>query len=301
MNEIQAALAEKMEQVVWHGEYFSAICPFPHHGHKESHPSMLVFADGFNCRGCGKSGKLRYLLSQISKSSSLLETVKVSKPSILPKWRKWANKYGDIPSIADAGHRLLINIKGHGSFFRARKIDQFIKQGHFGWLDGWALFPVFDQDGKIIDIVVRATKGKGTTKYVVHADKGRMTPNIYVPNWKRVLEADTVYVVYGMIDAWALEEIGLPAITGTTGQSLSPLKLKPLQKKMIIIPDRYEEDAAYKLANQIGWRARVQRIKWPSEIKDCDEIRMKFGNEILRDCIQDGFSINIVNGQSFQI
>lgn len=286
MDDLQASLAERMEQVQWHGGYFSAICPFPHHGRKESHPSMLVYEDGFKCLGpCGKSGSLKYLLSVVSKSSSLFETVSIEKPNILPKWMKWADRYGDIQEIADAAYRAVLRDKGHQSFFKRRKIDQFIKQGRFGYLDGWALFPVFDQDKRIVDIVVRATKGKGDTKYVVRPDKGRENPYIYVPNWERVMGSDTVLVVYGLIDSWALESAELPCITGTTGKSLSPVQLKPLEKKLIIIPDRYEEDAAYHLANQIGWRARVRLIKWPEGTKDCDEIRMKYGTREMRNYI----------------
>lgn len=286
MSDLQSQLAEKMEQVQWHGEYFSAICLFPHNGYKETHPSMLVYSDGYTCLGCKRSGSLKYLVSLISRMS-LKETIKITKPNILPKWRKWGYKYGDIEEIADEAHDCLLRWKGHQDFFRRRKIDQFIKQGQFGYLDGWALFPVMEENRKVIDIVVRATKGKGGTKYVVRSDKGRITPNVYVPNWKRFMESDTVYVPYGIIDAWAFESIGLACLTGTTGQSLSPERLKPYGKDWIIVPDRDEEDAAYNLANQLGWRAEVKRVKYPSGMKDCDEIRMKLGAEELKGYLKE--------------
>lgn len=286
MNDLQSILADKMEQVQWHGDYISCICPFPHDGHKESHPSMMVYEDGFVCMGCGKKGKLEYLLKQVDKSGNFLPSFTPTKPNILPKWSSWGKRFGDVEDIAATAHRNIMRLEGHKSFFKKRKIDQFIDAGYFGFLDGWALFPVMDKDGKVIDIVVRAAGGgKGGTKYVVKPSKDRETPNIYVPNWNRVLNSDTVYIVYGLIDGWSLEDIQLPCITGTTGKSLSPVQLKPLDKKWIILPDKYEEDAAYHLANQLGWKAEVHRIKYPSECKDPDDIRMKLGQAILRSYI----------------
>jgi hypothetical protein len=275
-----------MEQTQFHGDYFSAICPFPHDGHKESHPSMMVYEDGFVCLGCGKKGKLEYLWKQVDKSDNFLQSVSPAKPNILPKWASWGKRFGDIEDIASAAYHNLCRFEGHQSFFKNRKINQFIDAGYFGFIDGWALFPVMDKDGKIIDIVVRAAgQGKGGTKYVVRPSNDREIPNIYVPNWNRVLNNDTVYVVYGIIDSWAFEDLCLPCITGTTGKSLSPVQLKPLDKKFVIIPDRYEEDAAYHLANLLGWKARVHRIKYPDGCKDPDDIRMKFGRNVLEEYI----------------
>lgn len=284
MSDLQASLAERMEQVQWHGDrYFSAICPFPHDGHIETHASLLIYADGFSCMGCGRHGTLKYLASKVSKSSNLTSSVKVTIPVVLPKWRKWAYRFGDVPEIARAGHKYLKAFKGHQIFFKYRKIDQFIDAGQFGYIDGWLLFPVFDQTGKVIDIVVRAGAGKSAgIKYVVKPDSSRKAPNIYVPNWKRVLESDTVYVPYGMIDAWTFEDLGLPAITGTTGKSLSALQIKPLMnKRIIIVPDRYEESAAYELSKELGMFSKVKLLKWPEGAKDPDDIRRMLGKDAL--------------------
>lgn len=278
----QTILAEKMEEVQWHGDYFSAICPFPHFGHKETHPSMLVYADGFYCKGCGRGGKnLEYLLSQVDQSSSLVSVYRTAKPTILPKWRTWEQRYGDLNTIVTTAHRNAVFFKENQWWFKKRQIDQFIKAGHFGYLDGWALFPVHNRDEQIVDVVVRATKGKGDTKYVLRPDDDRISPNLYVPNWDRVIESESVYIVYGIVDAWALEDIDLPCVTGTTGKSLSPVQLKPLNKKWIIVPDRYEEDAGLHLANQLGWGARMLRIPYPEDTKDPDNIRTRLGKTTL--------------------
>lgn len=281
MNNLQRALADRMASVQWHGDYFSAICPFPHRGHIESHPSLLVYPDGFNCQGCRRSGTLRRLAAQVGRNSGLPQSIKTNT-SILPRWSRWSATYGDLVDIAAAAHRSLKRYPERKLFFKRRGIDQFIEKGRFGYLDGWATFPVIDRRDRVIDIVVRAISGKGDTKYVVRPDPKRTVPNIYVPNWGRVLESDTVYAPYGMIDAWAFEDIGLPAVTGTTGKSLSAAALKPLNKKWVVVPDRYEEDAAFKLADELGWNAEVRRVKYPYDTKDCDEIRMKYGKDELK-------------------
>jgi DNA primase len=112
-----------------------------------------------------------------------------------------------------------------------------------------------------------------------------LIPPLYVPNWKRVLDSDTVFVVYGIIDAWAFEDLGLPCVTGITGKSLSYKHLKEFDKRFVIVPDKYEEDAAEHLANKTGWRATVKRLKWPPECKDPDEIRVKVGIKALATAI----------------
>lgn len=287
MIDLQSMLAERMDGVQWHGDrYFSAICPFPHDGHIENHPSLLVYPDGFSCMGCERSGTLKYLASIVARTPTLTHSVKVTIPAILPKWRKWASRFGDVSEIARVAHAYLKKFKGHQKFFVHRKIDQFIDAGLFGYLDGWLLFPVINQKGEVIDIVVRATSGKSAgIKYVVKPDSARKYPNIYVPNWKRVMESDTVYIPYGMIDAWAFEDLGLPAITGTTGKSLSALQIRPLNKRTIIVPDRYEESAAYSLSRELGMFSKVKILKWPENTKDPDDIRREYGKDALRELL----------------
>lgn len=285
MTDIQDRLADMMEQVKWHGDYFSAICPFPHNGRLESHGSLLVYPDGFCCMGCSRTGNLAYLMKAVNKHHhSGLVQINREPPPILPRWYKWGKKYGDIDRIAEIAHAFLTKIDGHKVFFKHRKIDQFIEQGYFGYLEGWIMFPVFDEDHDIIDIVVRSSK-KGGVKYVLMPDASRVKPNVYVPNWERVKTSDTVYVPYGIIDAWAFEAIGLPALTGTTGKSLSPDHLLKLGKRVVIVPDQFEEPEAYRLANEIGIFSSVKRVNWPDGTKDCDDIRRVYGNDALRDIL----------------
>ena len=153
-----------------------------------------------------------------------------------------------------------------------------MEKGKLGYIDGWATFPVFSPEGVIQNIVVRHTKNKARYSIKPVDDK---TPLLFCPNWHRVNSSDVTYVVYGIIDAISLELLGLPVVTGITGKSLSAETLKPLHKHFIIVPDEYEEQEAHRLANGLGFRAKVKKLSFPDDAKDPDGIRVKFGNEYL--------------------
>ena len=149
-------------------------------------------------------------------------------------------------------------------------------------MDTWLFFPIFDPQGKVIDVIVRDTSGHA--KYVVHKNDEE-TPLLYVPSWKRVMESKLVYIVYGLIDALALEMCGLPAISGSTGKSLSSKRLIQLNKKYVIIPDKNEDGAARNLAKSLGNFTHIIRLPYEDDTKDCDDIRMKYGIEHLKTLI----------------
>jgi len=276
------SLQNKFESIHIYSGYFSTECIF----HNDSNPSMFVYEESdnknyeFRCASCGKHGSLSYLDKVLgSHTTHALTQSHSRKPTVLPRWRKWENAYGDLEGIAKFAHE---NLKGHEEFFKRRKIDEFIEKGYFGWIDGWNLLPVFESTGKrIVDIVARAGKHKPGTRYAVSPLVSDGTHTLYCPNWKRVGDATTIYIVYGIVDAWTMESIELPCVTGISGKSLSAELLKPLNKKYIIIPDDGEEREAYNLANKLGWRCSTKILSYPDGTKDCDEIRMKFGNEYL--------------------
>lgn len=260
-----------------YGHYFACLCVF----HDDSSPSMFVYEDGtFRCAACRKSGTHAFLAKKLSMQASVTR----SQPSrILPQWRKWEDQYGDLEGIARAAHESLK--RDPKKWFKERKLDECIKAGTLGFLDGWATFPVRNRVEELVDIVVRAIRGKGDTRYVVSPISSDSSRPLYVPNWKRVLEARTVYVVFGMIDAWALESLGLPVVTGITGKAVPVDRLRELNKRFIFLPDRGEENDAHKIANAFGMGARVKSLIFPDDTKDPDEIRRKFGNTYLLNLI----------------
>lgn len=260
-----------------YSNYITADCPFQ--DWVSHNPPFFVNERGYNCVACGAHGSLEWLNRKLGGRYH-----KYSRPDrliVLPRWRSWAETYGTMQGIADQAHEIYREFPGKRLFFERRKINQFSYFGHFGWLDGWNLFPIYSPDHHIIDIVVRGGDGTGDMRYVLRPDDTREHPYLYVPDWDAVQAADTVYVVYGIIDAWALFAIDLPVVTGTTGKSLNADVLWPLRKKFIIIPDEEEENAARDLRNQLGWRASVRQLKYPKGCKDPDDIRRNYGNSAL--------------------
>lgn len=232
------------------------------------------------CLSCNKIWKHEQLDRKIGKH--YIPTQRndtVSK--LLPQWRKWEEKYGSLEEIVEFAHRSLKKHKQFQKYLKERKIDEYIDEGMLGYLDGWTIFPVRNGSQDIVDLVVRSTKRDRDVRYVVRPSNHDICHPLYVPSWRRVNQSSTVYVVYGLIDSISLHLAGLPSVTGVTGKSLSPELLKPLGKRFIIVPDDGEELEAHKLANKLGWRAKVKKMNWPDQCKDTDDIRRLYGNKAL--------------------
>ena len=264
-----------------YSNYFSCYCVFDQH----ASPALLCYDDGmFVCLSCGKKGSLEYLAKKLSISShSLTRSHSTSSPVVLPQWRKWEQEYGDLEGIAKFAHKSLKAFPQFQNYFKQRKIDEFINMGRFGYLDGWYVMPVIDKKHNITDIIVRASKHKGSSRYVLIGGGGNTS--LYCPNWDRVTASEVIYICYGVVDSWAFEALGLPCITGCTGKSLSAELLQPLGKRFIIVPDDGEETEAHKLANKLGWRGSVKTLRYEDDTKDPDSVRITFGNEYLKNLL----------------
>jgi len=268
------SLLERMNGREYNG-YFSIVCIF----HNDSHPSLMVYLDGFRCVACGKHGTLSYLDKCLG--SRFMPSRNNTVSNVSPSWRKWGDT---LDEIADKAHTMLKRYPQFQGYYKKRKVENFIETGFLGYVGGWSIIPVFDTHKKVIDIVARAVKGKGDTRYTLRPSEVAVRP-LFCPNWVRVQEAEQIYVVYVMFDAISLELCGLPVVTGITGKSLNADQLKPLRKRFIILPDYHEEEDAHKLANSLGWRAKAKKLNYPESCKDVDEVRVKYGNEYLLDMI----------------
>lgn len=264
--------------------YFHTCCPFPHNGRLEEHPSFFVYEDGkFRCASCRKTGTLAYLDKYLGGKSIKVAT---GKPQVLPQWRRWEEKYGDLENIAKHAHESCKRYPQWMFYFRQRKIDQFFDVGRFGFIDNWCLFPVMDENKKVISAVMRYTGKNKDTRYVTRQSiDGKQY--LYIPNRSRVNNSDYVVVCYGIVDAWSFEDIGIPVITGCTGKFSSPELLRELHKKIYIIPDQGEERDAHLLANSLGWRGRVINLPYPDDCKDADDIRVRHGKDVLLQMIKE--------------
>src|SRR5688572_23834360 len=214
-------LLERMEGRKYN-DYFSAFCPFDTH----KSPALLVYEDGFVCLSCGKKGSLKYLNTFTGSHFIPQRNDTVSR--VLPRWRNWEQRYGDLEGIVDAAHRTLKKYPKFQTYFKERKIYEYVDEGTLGYLDGWNCFPVYSADGNLVDVVVRSTKNTSIRYVVSPNDSG--VRHLYIPSHKKVQESKVVYVVYGIIDAISLHLAGLPSVTGVTGKSLKAEQLLPLGK-----------------------------------------------------------------------
>lgn len=268
-------LQEKLEGRQYNG-YFACLCPF----HDDHSPSFFVYEDGgWFCKSnfCHARGKSLEALNRRLGGNSI--KARKSAPQVLPQWRSWEQKYGDLEGIAKHAHESCKRYPQWMFYFKERQIEQFFELGYFGYIDGWATFPVFDAQHKIQNIVVRHARRKDVRYAIRHIEDS--APLLYSPNWERIQESDTVFVPFGLIDSWSFEAIGLASVTGITGKSLSADLLRTLGKRIVLVPDEWEEREAHKLANSLGWRARVKQIAYPEGAKDPDELRRHLGNEYL--------------------
>jgi DNA primase len=270
------SLLERMEGHQY-SNYFSACCPF----HTDTIPSLLIFENGFNCLGCGKRGSLSFL-DRIIGSHFVPQITQRQLSNVLPRWKKWGDS---LEEIAESSHKLLKKFTQFQTYFRKRKIEEFIERGNFGYRDGWAVLPVMDIQRHIVDIVVRNTKSESSSRYFLLGNGLSEHSSLYSPDWNRVQKEDVIYVVFGMLDVWSLEALELPCVTGITGKSINPELLQALGKRMIIIPDEDEERDAHKIANRLGWKVKVKALQYPDGCKDVDDVRVQYGNEILRELI----------------
>jgi len=74
----------------------------------------------------------------------------------------------------------------------------------------------------------------------------------------------------------------------TTGgaKSFKAEWLTDYRKNVIIVPDKGEEEQAYRLAKDLGWRASVKRLAYPNDYKDPnDYMRNGRGKDLLYELV----------------
>lgn len=249
---------------------------------------MFVYADldkpegkgRFYCSGCGWSGTHEYLWKVLTGRNTTTTASTKKEQKFLPNWRRWNEQYGSIEALVRSANENVHKFPDtHAWYFKKRNLMPLVDKCLLGYKEEWALFPILGADGKVIDVIARDSKGR--SKYIIHPNDEE-TPLLYVPSWKRVMDTKLVYIVYGVVDALALELCGLPCITGSTGKSLSDKRLVQLNKKYAIIPDKGEDTAARKLAMSLGNFTRIIRLPYNDDCKDPDDIRMRHGVDELK-------------------
>lgn len=274
-------LAESLHGVSYHNGYISAKCPF----HDDTHASLLVYEDGyFKCLACGVYGNHAKLQRKLQGNTVSHETI---QKSASPPWLSWEKKYSSYEGAAIQAYNNAKNFPSLLSYLKQRKLDCFIKQGKFGWLDGWLTFPVFDADNDFVDLVVRSHPSKKTdVKYAIRPRRNRIDAHLYCPDWNFLAESQEIYFPFGLLDAWSVFACNLPAITGITGQMVDASLLSEIRKTIYIIPDRDEMDGAIRLQEKLDWRGHILRLDYPPDCKDSQDVHRLHGVNILKELIE---------------
>lgn len=249
----------------------------------DNHPSMLVTDNGYKCQSCGEKGSLNKLYQMVSGRVIIQEKAKYNPAQRI--WYRWAEKFGSVQNTAKEAHQELVHNPQLAHYLVQRKIDSQIKLGKIGYLDGFYTFPVRDEYEEIQGLVARASPTI-QTKELRYTVSPNCPIKLYVPNWRKVLKDEYLYVSFGTLDAWTLVMAGYAGLTGISGQELNAHNLDRFRKRMYIIPDKGEEKNAIELSGMLGWRGFPLILKWPDGCKDLNDIHMKFGIEKVIELIE---------------
>lgn len=262
-------VSEYLEQ--WHkyGEYGMAVCVW----HDDHNPSMRVHPNGYKCMSCGAHGSLEKLYSKVS--GRIVSKERSYNPA-QRIWKSWEEKFGSIQIATKVAHRELASSPGLGNYLKSRKIDENIKPGKLGFLDGYYTFPIRDEWDEVHGIIARASPTIQTK-----SNRYTASPNcpikLYAPNWRKVLKDSSLYVCYGTIDSWTLVMAGYAGITGISGQEFNFHHLDRFRKPIYIIPDRGEEKNSLALQCSLGWRGMSLFLEWPDGCKDLNDVHVNYG------------------------
>lgn len=245
-------------QVTMYSRYFTTVCPF----HDDSSPSLMVFSDGwFSCLGCRKRGTWKTLWNKMKG-----QPVQVM-PDRKTHWGLPNLEGENLEEVCYQAHMDLVGFPSLGWYLEMRGIEDRIDQNELGYWDGWYTIPVRNRENDFVTAVLRSAphiqEATGHRYWCPHR------PTMFVPDWRILLRAKKIFVVYGILDALVLAGLRLPVVTTTAGQEhFYPEWLEEFRVPIYILPDKGEESAAHELASHMGWRGRVARLEYPDGIKD---------------------------------
>lgn len=277
MNITLEEVSEYLEGFHKYENYGMAICLF----HDDHNPSMRVSEYGYKCKSCGAKGSLEYLYKKVSGRVVIREKKFNPAQKI---WYTWTEKYGSVQNVAKLAHQELRNNPERGHYLKQRKIDSQIIPGKLGFLDGYYTFPVRNEYDEVTGIVARASPTIQTKDLRYTVSHG--SDKLYVPNWRKVLKDESIYLCYGTLDAWTLVMAGYAGLTGISGQELNFRNVDRFRKPMYIIPDKNEEKNALALQCRLDWRGMTLLLEYPDGTEDVNGVHMEHGLEKVKELIE---------------
>jgi len=251
-----------LEGVQVYERYMAALCPF----HSDSHPSLLVFKDGwFTCRACNKRGTWKTLWN---KANGLNVQI---RPDTKVNWRGPDLEGLDPHELAYRAYDDMQNFESLAWYLEMRGLENRIEQQMLGYWNGWYTIPMFNENREFLNVAFRAAPHVQQATDMRYWCKGNAV--LYVPDWKLVLDNKYLVITYGLLDALTLTELRIPAASPSNGQlSMKTEWLDNLRKVVYIIPDQDEEEAARRHAKELGWRGNVVLMDWHDHCKDINDL-----------------------------
>jgi len=253
-----------------------APCPF----HEEGMPSLAIYADHYHCFGCGAHGPLDDLPDGLESSGGSA-----------PVWPLGSigrdSSRGDLYERVHEAHRSLLDLKQTlGLYLGRRGMLGSIEAFGLGYENGFLIVPIKGRGGEVQGIIRRAypeTERKTGKRYMIPTGQQAM---MYVPSWDLWDAADVSYITFGILDAMSLAIAGLAAGSPTNGKlSFDPKWLDDVRHKIVIVPDRGEEQDAHELAVKLDWRGGVSLLNYEESEKDPNDVLVRRGAVGLKEAI----------------
>ena len=272
----------------WMGDgYLLMFCPWHEADGYMHNRSLLAYPDGWwHCMGaCLTSGPNNILYAELSSPGSTPQgtrDVVYGRPPRLP-----GSPEGMVEFV-DNAHRTILRNNSFSWYAEERGIGGRIESCELGWHQGWLVLPVYSQDRTLEGIILRSGPQEQKlcgTRFTQPTGQRAM---VYCPDWSLLLRTELpIYIVFGMIDALTLSELRLPVLTSTGGAgSFKPEWLQKVRRRILIVPDKGEEQVASKLANELDWRGQLKMLDYPGDFKDPnDYMRAGKKEDLLRELV----------------
>lgn len=250
---------------VSYSNYVMIVCPY-HGGDREN---FIVHKDWGRCLTCNKRVLTKVLAKEVH------STIPKARRSNKTGFRNPFTKYLKEMSLGQLLKMAWVNNCERPSYYmvsRGISIETQKRIG-IGQLDShqWITFPIRDRQGIIVGSTARAGETNNSpAKYVNPSNQ--ISSLLYVPDWSLYKQADRLYITFGIIDCVSLMLLGHFSASTTTGKQVDPKAFDWWRKEIVIIPDRHEESAAYKLRYKLGLRGKVLLLDFPTGKKDCNNL-----------------------------
>ena len=245
--------------------YLHMQCPW----HEDAQASLLVYSDGWwhclgECLASGPNSRLYAELSSTGSTTRATQDIPRGYPPTIP-----SNPSDQIRFVADAYE----TIKRNSSFrwyLEKRGLEGRIESCELGWHQGWLVLPVHSPHHDIDGIIMRSGPQAEKLTGLRFTQPSGQKAMMYCPDWSLLSKAEqSIYVVFGMMDALTLSELRLPVVTSTGGaKSFKAEWLEKYRLPIIVVPDKEEAPQAYRLLQKLGWRGKLKMLSYPSNFKD---------------------------------